>query len=603
MTTADDFVIQFIQDKGLVTPAQVAEVRAELGQLPDGQHPDTAALAKLVEGGKVAWVAITQALGLEFDMEVVDVAQVAPSEDLLKLVSREQAERQNLLPLQMDGVELLVAIADPLDTETLDSLSRVLKLPINPKLATPDALKAAIARCYGGGQMNVSYSDVFGKAEGDGLSVELPQGGDVKEDDAPIIRYVNSLIVDAIRRKASDIHLEPLEKRFRVRFRIDGVLQEMKGPPKRLQASIISRLKLMAEVSLAEKRIPQDGRIQARTGGRDIDLRVSVLPTVYGESIVMRILDKEGLKLGLPELGFFADDQAKFQGLISGSDGVFLVTGPTGSGKSTTLYSALNYINKPDRKIITVEDPVEYQMAGINQVQVKRDVGMTFAAALRAMLRQAPNIVMIGEIRDLETAEIAINAALTGHMVMSTLHTNSAPETITRLLDMGLEPFNVASALNLILAQRLVRRVCSKCKVRYEPDAAEFAGANVKASTSLRELKFTDEALDNAKSRATPEAVPFLTNLSLDTTIGELPYFKGHGCDACGGTGLKGRQGLYEVMFLTQTLKKLVMQNADVQVLRNAAIDEGMLSLRMDGWLKVLKGVTTLDQVIRETSS
>ena len=321
MTTADDFVIQFIQDKALVTSAQVAEARAELGQVPEGQNPDTAALAKLVEGGKVSWAAITQALGQEFDMEVVDVAQVTPAEDLLKLVSREQAERQNILPLQMDGVELLVAIADPLDTETLDSLSRVLKLPINPKLAPPDALKAAIGRCYGGGQVNVSYTDVFGKGEGDGLSVELPQGGDVKEDDAPIIRYVNSLIVDAIRRKASDIHLEPLEKRFRVRFRIDGVLQEMKGPPKRLQASVISRLKLMAEVSLAEKRIPQDGRIQARTGGRDIDLRVSVLPTVYGESIVMRILDKEGLKLGLPELGFFADDQAKFQGLISGSDG------------------------------------------------------------------------------------------------------------------------------------------------------------------------------------------------------------------------------------------------------------------------------------------
>jgi len=566
VTTADDFVIQFIQDKGLVTPAQVAEVRAELGQLPDGQHPDTAALAKLVEGGKVAWAAITQALGLEFDMEVVDVAQVAPSEDLLKLVSREQAERQNILPLQMDGVELLVAIADPLDTETLDSLSRVLKLPINPKLATPDALKAAIARCYGGGQMNVSYSDVFGKAEGDGLSVELPQGGDVKEDDAPIIRYVNSLIVDAIRRKASDIHLEPLEKRFRVRFRIDGVLQEMKGPPKRLQASIISRLKLMAEVSLAEKRIPQDGRIQARTGGRDIDLRVSVLPTVYGESIVMRILDKEGLKLGLPELGFFADDQAKFQGLISGSDGVFLVTGPTGSGKSTTLYSALNYINKPDRKIITVEDPVEYQMAGINQVQVKRDVGMTFAAALRAMLRQAPTIVMIGEIRDLETAEIAINAALTGHMVFSTLHTNDSVSAVTRLVDIGVKPFLVSAALRGALAQRLVRRVCQSCAKPYKPTAKEL----------------------------------YSIGMSEQDIAGATPM-KGAGCAKCGERGYKGRRGVFELFVITEEIQEMIYSGSTLVDLRRKAREAGMRTMREDGQRKVASGMTTIEEVMGAT--
>ena len=566
MTTADDFVIQFIQDKGLVTSAQVAEARAELGQVPEGQHPDTAALAKLVEGGKVTWAAITQALGLEFDMEVVDVAQVTPVEDLLKLVSREQAERQNLLPLQMDGVELLVAIADPLDTETLDSLSRVLKLPINPKLATPDSLKAAIARCYGGGQMNVSYSDVFGKAEGDGLSVELPQGGDVKEDDAPIIRYVNSLIVDAIRRKASDIHLEPLEKRFRVRFRIDGVLQEMKGPPKRLQASIISRLKLMAEVSLAEKRIPQDGRIQARTGGRDIDLRVSVLPTVYGESIVMRILDKEGLKLGLPELGFFADDQAKFQGLISGSDGVFLVTGPTGSGKSTTLYSALNYINKPDRKIITVEDPVEYQMAGINQVQVKRDVGMTFAAALRAMLRQAPNIVMIGEIRDLETAEIAINAALTGHMVFSTLHTNDSVSAVTRLVDIGVKPFLVSAALRGALAQRLVRRVCQSCAKPYKPTAKE-----------LYSIGMTEQDI----AGATP--------------------MKGAGCAKCGERGYKGRRGVFELFVITEEIQEMIYSGATLVDLRRKAREAGMRTMREDGQRKVASGMTTIEEVMGAT--
>lgn len=565
MTTADDFVIQFIQDRGLVSSAQVSEAREALGVIPDGQNPDTLVIAKLVETSKVTWAVISKALGKEFDMEVVDVAQVSPAEELLKLISREQAERHNILPLQMDGVELLVAISDPLDTETLDSLSRVLKLTLNPKLAPPDELKTAINRCYGGGAVNVSYEDVFGKSE-DGMSVDLPQGGEIKEDDAPIIRYVNSLIVDAIRRKASDIHLEPLEKRFRVRFRIDGVLQEMKGPPKRLQASVISRLKLMAEVSLAEKRIPQDGRIQARTGGRDIDLRVSVLPTVYGESIVMRILDKEGLKLGLPELGFFADDQAKFQGLISGSDGVFLVTGPTGSGKSTTLYSALNYINKPDRKIITVEDPVEYQMAGINQVQVKRDVGMTFAAALRAMLRQAPNIVMIGEIRDLETAEIAINAALTGHMVFSTLHTNDSVSAVTRLVDIGVKPFLVSAALRGALAQRLVRRVCQSCAQPYKPTAKEL----------------------------------YTIGMSEQDIAGATPM-KGAGCPKCNERGYKGRRGVFELFVITEEVQEMIYGGASLVSLRRKAREAGMRTMREDGQRKVASGMTTIEEVMGAT--
>lgn len=565
MTTADDFVIQFIQEKGLVSSAQVSEAREALGAIPDGQNPDTLVIAKLVETSKVTWAVISKALGKKLDMEVVDVAQVSPAEELLKLISREQAERHNILPLQMDGVELLVAISDPLDTETLDSLSRVLKLTLNPKLAPPDELKTAINRCYGGGAVNVSYEDVFGKSE-DGMSVDLPQGGEIKEDDAPIIRYVNSLIVDAIRRKASDIHLEPLEKRFRVRFRIDGVLQEMKGPPKRLQASVISRLKLMAEVSLAEKRIPQDGRIQARTGGRDIDLRVSVLPTVYGESIVMRILDKEGLKLGLPELGFFADDQAKFQGLISGSDGVFLVTGPTGSGKSTTLYSALNYINKPDRKIITVEDPVEYQMAGINQVQVKRDVGMTFAAALRAMLRQAPNIVMIGEIRDLETAEIAINAALTGHMVFSTLHTNDSVSAVTRLVDIGVKPFLVSAALRGALAQRLVRRVCQSCAQPYKPTAKEL----------------------------------YTIGMSEQDIAGATPM-KGAGCPKCNERGYKGRRGVFELFVITEEVQEMIYGGASLVSLRRKAREAGMRTMREDGQRKVASGMTTIEEVMGAT--
>ena len=567
MTTADDFVIQFIQDKGLVSADAVAAARTALGEVSADKNIDTLTLEKLVELNSVTWKAITGALGTEFDMEVIDVSQVAPAEDILKLVSKEQAEKLNLLPLQMGGAELQVAVADPLDTDSIDSLSRSLKLTLNPRLAQPDELRKAIARCYSGGQMNVSYEDVFGKT-GDGTdpNLELPQGGDVKEDDAPIIRYVNSMIVDAIKRKASDIHLEPLEKRFRVRFRIDGVLQEMKGPPKRLQAAIISRLKLMADASLAEKRIPQDGRIQAKSGGKDVDLRVSILPTVYGESIVMRILDKEGLRLGLPELGFFADDQAVFQGLIGGSDGVFLVTGPTGSGKSTTLYSALNYVNLPDRKIITVEDPVEYQMAGINQVQVKRDVGMTFAAALRAMLRQAPNIVMIGEIRDLETAEIAVNAALTGHMVFSTLHTNDSVSAVTRLVDIGVKPFLVSAALRGALAQRLIRRICQSCAQPYTPSHKE-----------LISIGMTEADLKGA----TP--------------------MKGAGCPKCGDRGYKGRRGVFELFVVTEEVQQMVYSGASLVELRRKARQAGMRSMREDGIRKVGSGMTTIEEVLGAT--
>jgi type IV pilus assembly protein PilB len=422
-------------------------------------------------------------------------------------------------------------------------------------------------------------------------------------DEAPVVKLINAILVDAVSKGASDIHFECFEHELRVRYRIDGALQEVMKPPMKMRAALISRFKIMASLNIAERRVPQDGRIKLKVGKKVVDFRVSTLPTLFGEKVVLRILDKGNLTLDLEKFGIEPRAEREFMEAISNPYGMVLVTGPTGSGKTTTLYSALSKINNLDTNIMTAEDPVEYNLFGINQVLVRTDIGMTFAAALKAFLRQDPNVIMLGEIRDLETGGIAIKAALTGHMVLSTLHTNSAPETIVRLLDMGLEAFNVASALNLILAQRLVRRICSKCKVKYEPDVAELAGAKVKPDTTLRELRFTKEALENAKLKATPEALPFLANLSLDTRIAELPFFKGHGCDACGGTGLKGRQGLYEVMFMTPNLKKLVMQNADVQVIRNAAIEDGMLTLRMDGWLKVLKGVTTLEQVIRETSS
>ncbi len=574
MISADDFVLQLIQDRGLVAPdtARLAldHLRAEYVV----EHLETHALELLVDKGYITWDDITATLAAEFDMELADLSLVRPSEQALAKVGRELCEKHNVLPLDFDGIRrLTLAVGDPLDTETVDGLSRLLKVDIKAMLATPKAIKEAIHQHFAGENEveNTLTQEIFGgTADESTIKLNLPTGNEAgtKEEDAPIIRYVNSLITQAILRRASDIHLEPLEKRFRVRYRIDGVLQEVENPPKRLQASIISRLKLMAEVSLAEKRVPQDGRIQVKANGKDIDLRVSVLPTVYGESIVMRILDKEGLRLGLPELGFFSDDQATFQSLITAADGIFLVTGPTGSGKSTTLYAALNYINQPDRKIITVEDPVEYQMFGINQVQVRREIGMTFSAALRAMLRQAPNIIMVGEIRDLETAEIAINASLTGHMVFSTLHTNDAPSAVTRLVDIGVKPFLVSASLRGVLAQRLIRRICPNCSAPYTPNSKE-----------LTSLGMTEKDLVGADFR------------------------KGAGCSKCGGAGYKGRRGIFEMFVVSEEMQELVYRGASLVELRHKARELGMRTMREDGVRKVAAGMTTTEEVIGATVS
>ncbi|MDP9279130.1 MAG: Flp pilus assembly complex ATPase component TadA, partial [Gemmatimonadota bacterium] len=348
---------------------------------------------------------------------------------------------------------------------------------------------------------------------------------------------------------------------------------------------------------------PQDGRIKLKIGSKVIDFRVSTLPTLFGEKVVLRILDKGNLTLDLGTFGIEPRAERELMEAISNPCGMVLVTGPTGSGKTTTLYSALSKINNIDVNIMTAEDPVEYNLFGINQVLVRTDIGMTFAAALKAFLRQDPNIIMLGEIRDLETGGIAIKAALTGHLVLSTLHTNSAPETVTRLMDMGIEPFNVASALNLILAQRLVRRVCTNCAEAYKMDKAEIAGAKIGGGVTLRDLHFTDMALNDAKGRATAAAKPFMDRITLDTKMEDLPVFRGKGCEQCDGTGLKGRQGLYEVMYMTPALRKLIMQSAGAAEIQKVAIEEGMLTLRMDGWLKVLKGICPLEQVVRETAA
>jgi type IV pilus assembly protein PilB len=563
----------------------------------------------VVKLGLVSETDVVRMLARQYRLPAVDLSRFKVDLRLLKLIPAELAYRHSVLPLKLDGRTLTVAIADPLAMGVMDDLKFITRFDIQPVLAGEFSIRNAIEKNYEAAELQMA--EVLEQVAAEEEDVEVLQAvkDDVPEapagavDEAPVVRLINALLKDAVIKGASDIHFECFEHELRVRYRIDGALQEVMKPPFKMRAALISRFKIMASLNIAERRVPQDGRIKLKVGRKVIDFRVSTLPTLFGEKVVLRILDKGNLTLDLEKFGIEPRAERELMEAISNPYGMVLVTGPTGSGKTTTLYSALSKVNTGDVNIMTAEDPVEYNLMGINQVLVRTEIGMTFAAALKAFLRQDPNIIMVGEIRDLETGGIAIKAALTGHMVMSTLHTNSAPETITRLLDMGLEPFNVASALNLILAQRLVRRICGACKVRYVPDPAELAGAKVAANTTLRSLRFTAEALADARSRATPEAAPLLAGLSPDTTIGELPFFRGAGCDACGGTGLKGRQGLYEVMFLNPILKKLVMTSADVQQLRDSAIEQGMLTLRMDGWLKVLKGVTTLDQVIRETSA
>ena len=591
--------------EGLLTRENLAKALQEQSQSP-GQRLGLT----LVKLGMVPETEIVRMLARQYRMPAVDLSRFEVDTRLLKLIPAELASKHTVLPLKRDGRQLTVAIADPTAMGVVDDLKFITRYDIVAVLAGEYSMRAAIEKHYEANeiQMQTLLQDIA--ADEDDVEV-LESQDDINDanvlaaqvDEAPVVKLINAILTNAVNKGASDIHFECFEHELRVRYRIDGALTEVMKPPMKMRAALISRFKIMASLNIAERRVPQDGRIKLKVGKKVIDFRVSSLPTLFGEKIVLRILDKGNLTLDLDKFGIEPRAERELMEAISNPYGMVLVTGPTGSGKTTTLYSALSKINNGDVNIMTAEDPVEYNLFGINQVQVRTEIGMTFAAALKAFLRQDPNVIMVGEIRDLETGGIAIKAALTGHMVMSTLHTNSAPETITRLLDMGLEPFNVASALNLILAQRLVRRICSNCKVKYQPDDAELAGAKVKHDTRLGDLRFTEEALQNAKAKAQPDALPFLKNLSLDTTIGELPFFKGHGCDTCGGTGLKGRQGLYEVMFLTPTIKKLVMQNCDVQVLREGAISEGMLTLRVDGWLKVLKGVTTLDQVIRETSS
>ncbi len=560
-------ILQVVEQRGLVSRDQLQEVRSTLAI-----GSDEAVVEALSSKGYLDQATILDAVAREFAIESMRLSAENWPEDPKALLSEEQARRFRAFPIAGQRDWLKVAVADPL--VDLDTLSHLLGKQIEPVLTTEDELRKALDTAYlessdgGGAAARLSreegqLADEVSLADSR-VEIDTTLSG---EDDAPIIRLVQVIIADAIRLRASDIHLEPLETRFRVRYRVDGTLQEIPNPPPRhLQLPIISRVKVMGKMSIAEKRLPQDGRIQVKVHGVEYDLRVSSLPTGYGESIVMRILDKSSLMLGLPELGFLPDDQEQYERLITMPDGMLLVTGPTGSGKTTTLYSCLHFINKPDRKIITVEDPIEYQMPGINQVPVKKSIGMSFAAALKAILRQAPNIIMVGEIRDHETAEIAINASLTGHMVFSTLHTNDAPSAVTRLVDIGVKPYLVATSLKAALAQRLVRRNCRACREQYEP--------------TMRQLHA----------------------IGLDpTTARGATFMRGTGCPECHELGFKGRFGVFELFKTNEDIERLIYTNGTTSQLRSLARQVGMRTMREDGVRKAMAGLTTIEEVLSTT--
>ena len=587
--------------EGLITQDQLNKA------LQEQRHNGTRVGYNLVKLGYVKETDLTRMLARQHKMPAVDLTKFQVDPRIAKLIPAELALKHSVLPLKRDGRTLTVAMSDPATMSVLDDIKFITRLDIFPVIAGEFTLRNAIEKFYESGEAQMQ--SLLSEIPDDDIEIleseaeEPANAGMALIDEAPVVKLINAIMTDALKKGASDIHFECFEKELRVRYRIDGALQEIMKPPIKMRPALISRFKIMASLNIAERRVPQDGRIKLKIGSKVIDFRVSTLPTLFGEKVVLRILDKGNLTLDLGTFGIEPRAERELMEAISNPYGMVLVTGPTGSGKTTTLYSALSKINNIDVNIMTAEDPVEYNLFGINQVLVRTDIGMTFAAALKAFLRQDPNIIMLGEIRDLETGGIAIKAALTGHLVLSTLHTNSAPETVTRLMDMGIEPFNVASALNLILAQRLVRRVCTNCAEAYKMDKAEIAGAKIGGGVTLRDLHFTDMAINDAKGRATAAAKPFMDRITLDTKMEELPVFRGKGCEQCDGTGLKGRQGLYEVMYMTPALRKLIMQSAGAAEIQKVAIEEGMLTLRMDGWLKVLKGICPLEQVVRETAA
>jgi type IV pilus assembly protein PilB len=591
--------------EGLITKEQLDKA------LQEQKQNGTRVGYNLVKLGFIPETELTKMLARQYKMPAVDLSKFTVDPKIAKLIPSEMALKNLVLPLKRDGRTLTVAMADPTNMGVIEDMKFITRYDIFPVIAGEFTIRNVLEKIFESSEAQLGQ--ILKSIEGadDESEIEIVKEEEEMSaaalaaavDDAPVVKLLNGILTDAVKRGASDIHFECFEHELRVRYRIDGALQEIMKPPIKMRPALISRFKIMSALNIAERRVPQDGRIKLKVGQKVIDFRVSTLPTIFGEKVVLRILDKGNLTLDLAKFGIEAKAEKDLMEAVENPYGMVLVTGPTGSGKTTTLYSCIAKVNNIDVNIMTAEDPVEYNMYGVNQVLVRNEVGMTFAAALKAFLRQDPNIIMVGEIRDLETGGIAIKAALTGHLVLSTLHTNSAPETVTRLLDMGLEPFNVASALNLILAQRLLRRICPSCKEKYDVSDEELDAAKVKRTTPVKALRLTQAALDSARERATEEAKPYLEKVTVDSKIGDLPFFRGKGCDKCAGTGLKGRQGVYEVMAMTPNVRKTVMQNAGATEIKEAAIADGMLTLRMDAWMKVMKGITTMEQMIRETTA
>ena len=549
--------------RGIVGADQIVEARGMSGSVEES----------LVRLGYAEIEDITKAKAEQNGLDYVDLHEIEIPPQVVELVPESLARENVVMPLAQEGGAIKVIMHDPMDFETLDKLRFVLNREISIALAPRESIVEAINRYYGSAtsesesvdSMLQEFTDTAIDYADDVMSGK-GVGGAEEDDSAPVIRLVNLLLEKAVQMRASDIHIEPFADRIRIRYRIDGVCQEIENPPRRLLGPIISRLKIMGSIDIAEKRRPQDGRIKVHVAGKDIDLRVSVLPTNHGQSIVMRILDRDNIKVSLRDLGFGEEDFKRYQNLIKRPNGILLVTGPTGSGKTTTLYASLNELNRPDVKIITAEDPVEYYLPGINQCEVKARIGMTFARIIRAMLRQNPNILLVGEIRDEETANTAIQASLTGHLVFSTLHTNDAPSALTRLVDIGVQPFLVASSIIGIMGQRLVRKVCPKCKAKYEPPAHLLQSLGIRPEIAAK-ANFT----------------------------------RGKGCGNCNKTGYRGRLAIYELMMMSSQIREMTFKGESTQAIRKVARKQGMRTLFEDGMIKALKGITTIDEVLRIT--
>jgi type IV pilus assembly protein PilB len=537
-----------------------------------GRDSGSSVMKELVQLGFTTEQTLTEFLAKQFGIEKIELVPEEIEESVFTLVPPQLTQKHQLVPTKLTGSILTVAMADPTDLIAINEIKFITGYGVRVVIASPSAIKKTLDHRFGG----VSYDDVLKKFGDSDMELILEQDDVNLQElqqatmEAPVVTLVNAILADAAKRRASDIHIEPYEKLFRVRFRIDGVLQEIMSPPLRLKNPLVSRLKVMAGLDIAERRLTQDGRIKLKMGiGGELDIRVSILPTLFGEKVVMRLLDKSNLQLDMAKLGFDPQTLKDFQEAIHKPFGMILITGPTGSGKSTTLYSALSELNKADVNISTAEDPVEYNLVGINQVQVREQIGLNFASCLRSFLRQDPDIIMVGEIRDLETAQIAVKAALTGHLVLSTLHTNDAPSTIDRLINMGVEPFLLTSSINLIAAQRLVRRICDKCKEPIE---------------------------------VTPEA---LINLGVDASeaAGGFPTFRGRGCNSCNETGYRGRLAIYEILVMHEGLKELILKSASAADLKREAVKSGMSTLRMSALQKVRDGLTTIEETIRVTDT